>query len=258
MTAATFASLVDALVATRRDGTAITSQGWEAAVPDAESAYRVQDAVASTLRWFDDGAPQYWKSGGPTRDATLTHAPLPPSGVRAGPANFSDVAFQRRGIEAEIALRLNRAVDADLAASLTTDNASDLIDAMAVTIEVVDSRWTDGARESAMLRLADMQMHGALAIGTWVPWNNAAPRDWSNQLCRVTIGEEITERTGTHSLADPAWLLPTWLRHATRHGHVVPAGTVVTTGTWCGVLPAQAGDHVRAEFPGIGSVDVQL
>jgi 2-keto-4-pentenoate hydratase len=258
MSESTFARLVEALVAARRSGSPISAQGWEAAVPDADAAYRVQDAVAGALGWFGDEAPGHWKSGGPSREAVLTHAALAPSGVRASPADFSDIAFQRRGIEAEIALRLGRAVDAELAASLTPENAAGVVDAMAVTIEVVDSRWADGARESALLRLADAQVHGALAVGDWVPWPGPEQRDWSKQLCRVVIGDEVTERTGSHSLADPAWLLPSWLRHATRHGHVVPAGTVVTTGTWCGVLPAQRGDRVRAEFPGVGSVDVQL
>ena len=49
-----------------------------------------------------------------------------------------------------------------------------------------------------------------------------------------------------------------WLRHATRDGRVLGAGTVVTTGTWVGVLDAAAGDLVQVEFDGIGSAEVQL
>ena len=66
------------------------------------------------------------------------------------------------------------------------------------------------------------------------------------------------ERQGTHSLGDPAWLLPGWLRHATRHGERMAAGTVVTTGTWVGILTAGEGDLVSVEFPGIGRASVQL
>jgi 2-keto-4-pentenoate hydratase len=79
------------------------------------------------------------------------------------------------------------------------------------------------------------------------------------QVCRVTIGAlPVAERRGTHALADPAFVLPAWLRHATRNGHTVPAGTVVTTGTWCGILQAHASDHVHVEFPGIGFASVRL
>jgi len=39
---------------------------------------------------------------------------------------------------------------------------------------------------------------------------------------------------------------------------LIGAGTVVTTGTWVGVLDAAAGDLVQVEFDGIGSAEVQL
>ena len=55
-----------------------------------------------------------------------------------------------------------------------------------------------------------------------------------------------------------AWLLPTWLKHLTRYGATVPPGTIVTTGTWCGMLTAQVGEKVKAVFEGIGEAEVQL
>ena len=63
---------------------------------------------------------------------------------------------------------------------------------------------------------------------------------------------------GTHPVADPVFVLSAWLRHATRHGAVVPAGSVVTTGTWCGLLHAQHGDEVEVAFERIGQASVQL
>jgi 2-keto-4-pentenoate hydratase len=74
----------------------------------------------------------------------------------------------------------------------------------------------------------------------------------------VRIGDSSNRFVGTHSLGHPAWLLPTWLKHATRDGATVPAGTVVTTGTWCGLLAAAAGDLVQVTFEGIGEASVQL
>ena len=160
------------------------------------------------------------------------------------------------GIEAEVALRLGEAVDADRAATLDETSASALIEAMAVSIEIVDSRWTGGMSAPALLRLADLQTHGALVLGPWVPW---APRDWAKQICRVFIGEQpVVQRQGTHALGDPVWGVGEWLRHATRGGRTVAAGTVLTTGTWVGVLNAKPGDRVIAEFDGIGAAQVQL
>ncbi|WP_374669169.1 fumarylacetoacetate hydrolase family protein [Ramlibacter sp.] len=223
----------------------------------AEQAYAVQALVLRALDGPDAATvSRHWKSGGPSRTATLTHAPLPASGVRSSPADMRDLHFNLRLIEAEIALRLGQAVTPAQAAALTPETATALLDGMTVSIEVVDSRWQDLPRVPPLLKLADLQVHGALVLGAWVPF---VARDWATQTCEVTIGTQAPQAfAGTHSLGDPAWLLPTWLRHATRHGQTVPAGTIVTTGTWCGMLKAAAGDRVVARFDGVGEASVQL
>ena len=85
-------------------------------LPDAAAAYAVQDGVAREFGWFDDAMPRHWKSGGPSRNAVLTHAPLPPAGVWTSPADARDWPFHLRGIEAEVALRMGLDVDAARAA----------------------------------------------------------------------------------------------------------------------------------------------
>jgi 2-keto-4-pentenoate hydratase len=246
-------ALTDALVAARRSNAPLDAAPWTDALQDATQAYEVQDAVAAALGWFGDRAvPAHWKSGGASRSATLTHAPLPPHGVRTSPADFSDLVFHAPGIEAEIALRLGQDVTPAMAAKLDHQDAASLIDAMAVSVEIVDSRWQDLAATPPLLRLADSQVHGALVLGEWQPY---AAVDWASQRCETRVGNsETVVREGTHPLADPAWLLPIWLRHITRHGQSAPAGTVVTTGSWVGIVPCRRGDQVTAEFAGIGSV----
>lgn len=256
MSSITPAALAELLIAARREGRTVSAAGLETALQDAEQAYAVQDAVAAALGWFADAPAQHWKSGGASRQATLTHAPLAPAGVRASPAAFSDLTLHTRGIEAEIALRLGEDVTPEVAKRLTPDDAASLVEAMTVSIEIVDSRWLEGSQAPALLRLADSQSHGALALGAWLPY---AARDWSAQRCEARVGaQEPVVRTGTLSVGEPTWLLPIWLRHATRHGATVAASTVVTTGTWVGVLPAQRGDFVSVEFPGIGRTTLQL
>ncbi len=256
MNTAAIQTVAGALITARRDRTPCNAQPFADTLQTSQEAYAVQAAVVQVLDGAGPVIARHWKSGGPSREATLTHAPLPSAGVHASPADMRDLHFNLRLIEAEVALRLGQAVTPAQAATLTPEAASNLLDGMTVSIEVVDSRWQDLPQVPALLKLADMQVHGALALGAWVPF---VARDWAAQTCEVTIGSQAPQHfAGTHSLRDPAWLLPTWLRHATRDGQTVPAGTVVTTGTWCGMLKAQAGDVVTARFAGVGEAQVQL
>ncbi len=227
---------------------------WQAI--DLDAAYALQHQQGAALGWFDAEVPRAWKSGGGTL-AGITHAPLPDAGVVGSPADGRHWSLHQRGIEAEVALRLGRSVDAATAATLDRACAEALIDAMCVSIEVVDSRWTDGwSATPTLLRLADLQSHGALVLGAWQPYS---ARDWAAQVCEVHIGTQTPQRfVGTHPLGDPAAVLPAWLRHLTREGATVPAGTVVTTGSWVGLLEAQAGDAVRVAFDGLGEAALQL
>lgn len=249
---------VAALVAARRSHRPVPSV--QTPISSREAAYAVQDGVGYVLGWFAGlDVPVHWKSGGPARDAELNHAPLPPQGVWASPADARNWPFACRGIEGEIALRLGQAVTPAQAATLDGAGASALVDAMCVSIEIVDFRWAEAGAAPEWNKLADAQSHGALVLGDWVPYPPRQPHDWQQQRCVATIGAQpATTHTGTHSLCDPAFLLPAWLRHITRTGHTVPAGTVVTTGTWIGMPLAAPGDLVRVEFDGIGAASVQL
>jgi 2-keto-4-pentenoate hydratase len=248
------AAAAAALLHARRAGPRAAAA--HARLGDATAAYAVQSAVADEMHWFADAPARHWKSGGPSRDAVPTHAPVPPEGVWASPADARGWPFRLRGIEAEIALRLARDVEPHQAGGIDMESAAEWVDAMCVSIEIVDSRWAEGLDAPPLAKLADLQSHGALVLGDWVPFSR---RDWAAQECRVRIGAAApVERRGSHALADPLFVLPAWLCHATRSGRRIAAGTIVTTGTWVGILRAIAGDLVSAEFPGVGSASVQL
>jgi len=247
-------AVAQTLIRARRDQQCADAQTFANALTTPEDAYAVQAAIGAAFGWQTSG-PGYWKSGGPSRQAQMTHAQLPAEGVWHSPAQAGNWHFSWRGIEAEIALRLGRTVSAAEAAELDGNGAAALVEAMAVSIEVVDSRWQQYTDTPSLLKLADLQAHGALVLGEWRPYQAL---DWAAQRCHVRIGAQSVERRGTHALGDPAYGLPAWLRHATRHGARVEAGTVVTTGTWVGILPASAGDLVTVEFDGIGHASIEF
>ena len=247
-----------ALVQARAHQRTVAAAALEGALATPDDAYWVQELVSREGGWAEDGVARHWKSGGPARTGALTHAPLPPGGIWRSPADARGFHFNVRLIEAEVALRLARDVTPDAAEALSPEEAAGLVESMAVSIEIVDSRWAEGPKAApALLKLADLQSHGALVLGDWVPFQPR--RDWAAQRLQVDIGNQPPAVfTGTHALGDPAWVLPGWLRHATRDGGTVRAGAVVTTGTWCGVLFAHAGDRVAVTFDGVGQASVQL
>ncbi len=69
---------------------------------------------------------------------------------------------------------------------------------MAVSIEVVDSRWRQYTDAPALLKLADLQAHGALVLGEWIPYQ---ARDWASQRCHVRIGAQDFDAAARMRLA---------------------------------------------------------
>ncbi|MFZ4289209.1 fumarylacetoacetate hydrolase family protein [Variovorax sp. HJSM1_2] len=255
-------SLALALAAARRSHTAVDAAGWEVAVPDIGTAYAVQDAVAATLGWFPGPAPTHWKGGAPNTGSPASYAPLPSEGVQTSPAVRPWSGHFLHTFEAEVAVRVGTSLSATQAASISVANLADVLDGMAVSIELVDSRWQQGTDVAPLLRTADMQVHGALTLGAWQAFTARSASDWAAQTCEVYVdgkphGDQRSY-TGSHPTGDPLWVVPLWLRHvAERHG-TVPAGSILTTGSWCGLLRLSAPGTVRTVFPGIGEASLTL
>lgn len=249
------AAVANRLLDARRGGTPADDLALKDELTDLAQAYAVQDRVLAALGGQARG-PQYWKSGGPSRSDPMRHAPLPPAGVRSSGVGLSGLPLHHRWIEAEIALRIGCEISPAQARELRWPACSELVDAMCVSIELVDSRWVGNRHAAPLLKVADLLLHGALVLGEFVPYS---PRDWAQQVCQVRIGHgNVQSFRGSLGVGDPAWVLPECIRHATRHGAAMPAGSVITTGTWCGLLEAQAGDRVEVEFPSVGAASVQL
>lgn len=252
---ASLSALVDTLARAHRGGPAADDQAAQPLVASLEDAYAVQEQLYAVLG-NPGGVPAYWKSGGPTRNDPMRHAPLPAAGLRKSGSPLEGVQLRNRWIEAEVALALASDVTPGQARELTPEDARALVGAMCVSIELVDTRWAGGRAAAPLLKVADLVVHGALVLGDWVPFE---PRAWDRQECRVKIGQgDWRAFRGSLGVGDPLWVVPHWLRHVTRNGATVPAGTVVTTGTWCGLLEANRGDLVEVEFPGIGLASVRL
>ncbi|MFG6429709.1 2-keto-4-pentenoate hydratase [Roseateles sp. LYH14W] len=213
-------ALIQALATCHRDGTRLRAADWAGAVRDEADAYAVQDGVARALGWPLDR----WKSGGASAQGPFSHSPVNPV---AGTALL--------GVEAEVALRVG---------------ADGSPEAMCIAVELVASRWAEGLDAPALLRMADFQSNAGLLLGPWQPWRAL---DWANVAWRLAMpGQPEIVRTGGHSLADPAGVLPAWLKHATRNGGTIKPGTVVTTGAWGGLHAWTGPVRGTLAFEGLG------
>ena len=235
-----------------RDGSKLDAAAWS--IPDEAAAVAVHDGLIGALHWQPAGQPQFWKCGGSSRSGPFGHAPLAPTGVRES-SNLTGLHLI--GAEAEIALRLARDVTPEDALALQAGACDHLIDGMCVAIEGLASRWQQGMSADPLLKHADCQSHGGLALGPWMAWK--ANHDWAKQPCELQINDEAPMAgIGGHGLNDPAWVLPAWLQAATRRGATAKAGSVVTTGSWRVALKLKAGDLAVARFAGIGEFSAWL
>ena len=253
-------AIAQTLLTSRRTQTPADATPFMGQLKSVAEALAVQDIVLEALAPQQAPISRHWKSGGPSRTAEILNTALLDSGIWKNPAQAGHHHFNLRLIEIEIGFKTKHAVTPAQALNMTQEQGHALIEAFTVTIEIVDSRWQQGNDTEALLKLADMQSHGALVVGQWQPYGEQeARRDWSKQRCTVKIGDQAPlEFIGTHSMQDPRWVIPSWVQHATAKGQTLPAGSIVTTGSWSGVPAAQAGDLVVAQFDGIGSVSIQL
>ena len=236
----------DLLIRARRERTQFSVEALGGDLASFDDAYAVQDRVADALGWFEGTRATAWKAGASAPGATPIAVPLPTSGVVASPARYGAGAFHSIRIEAEIAFRFGDGVAHPQRAS----DWKTSVDALVVTIEVVDSRIADGDRASPRLKLADAQQHGGLVVGSSVPRRDV---DWKSLHAIVRRnGAIVADTHGGHPLGDPTVLLPWFVAHVAARGRDLAAGDLVTAGTWTGMVAASPGDAVEVEFDGIG------
>jgi len=248
--------LAAALAQAWRDGAKLDASAWS--LPDEPSGQAVHALLAAELGWTPPGQSQYWKCGGSDRQGPFGHSPLAPAGVRESD-DLTGLALI--GAEAEIALRLKRDVTQAEAQALKLGEGEELIDGFCIAIEGLASRWQQGLSADPMLKNADCQSHGGLALGPWMAWKPG--HDWANQRCELQINGDAPllgnkDGLGGHGLDDPAWVMVPWLQAATRNGATIKAGSVVTTGSWRVALKCKPGDVAVARFAGLGEWSARL
>jgi 2-keto-4-pentenoate hydratase len=210
-------------------------------------AYQIQEAVARRLGEAIGG----WKVGAAGTGSAAFCAPIYARMIRPSPASYREAELRIIGIEAEIAFRLGR----DLPARSSAYDRAEVIAGVSLhpAIEVVDSRYADFRALDRPSILADNFANGGLVFGAAVP-------NWeSHDLNRTTIavtedGEPFADTRGGASRNPIAALLDFANLMNKRGG--AKAGTIVTTGSWTGMVFTKRGTRIVADFGPLGRVAV--
>ena len=243
-------SIADAarlLIAARHSGNLLAALPPACQPTNTAEAHAIQDATVAAL----GDAVAGWKIA-LAPDGTVMRGVLLRSRVLPSPARIKAAQVPLLGVEAEIAFHFDRAL-APRDRDYSHGEVAAAVAAFAA-IEVVDTRFTSYANTPPLQRLADFMSNGAFVQG-------ALQADWReldlvNLHVRLTLdGEVIADRIGGHVTQDPLIPAVALVNELRRQGGV-PAGMLMTTGTYTGLNHAKPGQTTVVAFDGFASVQL--
>jgi 2-keto-4-pentenoate hydratase len=210
-------------------------------------AYQIQDAVTRQLGQLIGG----WKVGAASPTTTAFCAPIYASMIRSSPTSYQAAELRLIGIEAEIGFRLSR----DLPPRAAAYQRAEVIAGATLhpVVEVVDSRYSDFRSLDRASILADNFSNGGLVYGPAVP--NWESLDLAGTTMVVTEeGQPFADSTGG-AARDPVGALVEFANLMNGRGGA-KAGTIVTTGSWTGMVFTKRGALIVADFGPLGRVEI--
>jgi 2-keto-4-pentenoate hydratase len=249
MQATAIAEAARLLVAARRDRRPLNELPPDARPASFIEAIAVQDEI---VRRLGETVPAY-KVAGATPEAMMW-APIIGSRCVPNPGRFPTADVPLLGVEAEIAYRLKDDVTAADRAMTEAEFVARTI--VVPTIEIVDTRFVSYDGTPPLQRAADFMSNGGLVYGE--PWIGGHEQDLTQLAIKLHAGDAlICDTIGGHAAKDPRIPALTFIRAQARLDRL-PAGTIITAGSYTGLLYAKPGDTVTARFAGYGEVSVSF
>ncbi|MEP7301692.1 MAG: hypothetical protein ABI699_09195 [Caldimonas sp.] len=255
-----------ALVSARRDARALAAVPVAWQPTDLAEAYRLQAAVIAAL-----GGGAGWKVAAITAEQQRTlgvtqpiAAPLPAARMhdaRAAPALLRLADFIAPRIECEFAFQLGHDLPPRPGAPYSHAEVGAAVQAMRLAVEIVDPRWPAGS--GALAELADGFNNGALvagpAIGDWCGIDFASIGIVLSAVTPGATATELARGSGRVILdGDPFSTVVMLANAPPSAGPGLRAGDIVTTGSCSGAPRIPGPGLYRAEFSGLGSVELRF
>lgn len=228
------------LAQAHRDGRPLAALPPSAQPADFAQAAAIQEAMLALL---GETAAAY-KVAGITPESAMWGAILR-SRVKPAPATFPAALVPMLGVEPEIAFRLE--ADIGPGRSVTMEEF-DRLTTVLTAIEIVDTRFASYEATPLLHRAADFMSNGGLVLGA--DWADLRRDELAGLEVTVEIGGTVAARvTGGHANGDPRLPALAFLQAPGRPA-LLRRGTVITAGSYAGLLRAKPGDPVTVRFPG--------
>lgn len=139
---------------------------------------------------------------------------------------------------------------------VTVDDVPAATEAIAVALEVVDSRIADW-KLTLPDTVADNASSGAVVLGDWVPYRSGLDLAAARATLRLN-GTEVDSGLGSAVMGDPA-VAVAWLANAlAAFGTEILPGQFVMSGSFTTAAFVHSGDHAAATISGLGTVSLSF
>ena len=219
---------------------------------DRVAAYQVQRELMDLL----GETVSAWKVGTAPGPEAVWGSPLPRGCVHCSPARLQRAPGSVFGLELEIAFRFARPFPAE---QLPPDDKDILaaLDAMALAVEVVSTRYLGWPEVPDLLKLADLQNHGALVLGEPVPYRTEFP--FLSPRGSLRLGDtDVSRQPMGNPAGDPRRLLAPFVRQCAARGMPVQREHWITTGSYSGIHFVEHPGAVVAELEGFPALHLSF
>jgi 2-keto-4-pentenoate hydratase len=217
-------------------------------IPDSiEEAYAIQDAL---VQGEEIGG---WKIA-PTAAGQVPRCSIIAASRFAKDGSTLPSELRVPEVEVEVAFRLCRDLPG-IAEPCTRQDVIDAIGSTHVAFEILDSRFLDRKKVSALTALADGQSNCLVIIGEGIrgyPASSSLRPSLTMGGARFEVEKALPENDAL--LGAVAWLAG----HAATRGHPLRTGQIIITGARVGPFPIKPSTTLEAELAGIGRVRTEL
>ncbi|MCB1740662.1 MAG: fumarylacetoacetate hydrolase family protein [Gammaproteobacteria bacterium] len=229
-----------------------------------DDAYAIQSAVSECLSRRSPGPTVGWKIGCTTRVMQqylgIEHpcaGRLYRAGVHSPWVTLDVKAYFQLGLECEIAVRLG-ADCPPRRAGYRASQMSDRVEALMVSIEIVEHRFRDFAEAGAPSLIADDFFSAGCVHGEPVPLSDVGDPSVLSGGFWVD-GEPPKLRGSAREILDDPMNALAWLAdHGAAHGTPLRAGEIVTLGSVVKTVYPDAGTTLVARFEDLPEACVRL